>query len=420
MNKQTTDRIRNWFSYPGFVTVKRYELILVVLLILIHLLLILYANEAGGLDNWLKDPSTFIIPVTAPLYFIFYHFSIRSIEGHLGIKLNNKAIISTEPALKSIFKLDSDFDDFQKLALARLHNKKYWLSLLFTAALFLAYFVYIFLTLNPNDLDNFQLLPGVARNPVDTPIGILTVIFLLIVWTIFTSGIATVFLLWLVFIYTTAEIGKNSEKDHQNSKINFEPLTIDKLKNTKFNMKGKDSTINYSLRELKRSTRAIASIATDGGILLTFGLISLNILFVTTYQDKDIFNVFSNVLVAESLKFVLYSIFLINLSVIAGILYVFFYPQLFIKKIIETEKDNQLQLLEGIYELEKLKLVQKIESESENIDLDFQNINFLRNELNRLNSLSVWPFNYKQIGTLIAGLFLPSISLIITFFQLLK
>ena len=110
------------------------------------------------------------------------------------------------------------------------------------------------------------------------------------------------------------------------------------------------------------------------------------------------------------------AISLIILYVILDLV-LFLYPQITLKRAIEEGKTITIDALEEVYELRRFQYLSILNSD-ENGKKEFlwNEINHLREMIQEIEKILVWPYNYKQLFGILSSSMVPIITFIFSNF----
>ena len=233
-------------------------------------------------------------------------------------------------------------------------------------------------------------------------LGSLTVLLLPPIYTLFFAGVISYAFVWLVYFRQLATIGRNIDS------LAIKKLTDEDLERNSVLLKQKDEIVKFSLKRFKRNARIIPKITLK---LSLIGIVALSVLNIATIfmTYGDIENKINQTRIAYNLALLL----IVDIVAFMGIAFVFLYPQIAIKNVIDQIKKERINTLEKLYEVKKLEFLQGISNNNISNE-SFEQLKHLETMIEETESLLSWPFNYKQFGALIASAFLPVGSYLLT------
>lgn len=243
-------------------------------------------------------------------------------------------------------------------------------------------------------------------SPFESSLTILNQVFM----SIFLNGplatvLAFVLLFHIQFVRSLSHLESDFKIRDQLAISNLKNFLLESSHRVDISLDAFDSIAKYSIREFRENAKPITNYSMKISLLAVVGVAIPNIYtiinitqFVTDY-------------------FLIY--ILGNVLIFAMIFYGFLYPQISIHKIISSEKKSLKSKLEGIYQMKMKQYFQIISSkEIESIDHSklITEINQIDIQIEKLDSLLTWPFNYKQLFVLLTGIVMSTITYIISYF----
>lgn len=136
--------------------------------------------------------------------------------------------------------------------------------------------------------------------------------------------------------------------------------------------------------------------------------IGITVLFVLHASDPDqAINTFFIIL-----------LIILDIVLIPITFFIFFYPQLAIKDLIEALKDKELTTLDLLFRTKRSKYISLIKQNND-IDTTYNQFKTLEQMIVETEALNVWPFNYRHVITLLISNVFVGCSLIINVISLL-
>ncbi|MFX0092368.1 MAG: hypothetical protein ACFFBD_11445, partial [Candidatus Hodarchaeota archaeon] len=369
----------NWFTYPFFVTNRRFLPICALMLVITSSLWALYAVEANKVDILISSPIPFAL-----IFFLFaiwaYRYLLKLIERLLGINLNNHIIVDPNPPLRELFNTDTNFKNFQEKFLGKLNTRLFWV-----AWFALVWFVggsYLTIIITST---SYVSPPEWHVYTFDYFFGTLWALIIPFFNSLLFGAGFVLLIIIIIVIVSLYKLG-----------LERNLLDIRSIK-VKQAIEQSEEVIGQSLKKFKQKALIIPKTA-----LRISGILVICLFFVEVYYLWFIIFILETVGSQGTLGF-LFMFVLLNLILLSTILLTFLFPQLGLKRTIANEKEKRMKILEEKYEDKKLQCLQSI-IEDINLKEQYSLLNALKIIIDEINALSSWPFDYKQLGALFLSL----------------
>lgn len=339
-------------------------------------------------DVWLTRmvPLHFIFLVLYLLAFIFAHLIHLAILNLLGVDCsepNSELTISNLdpryafPELMEIFPSDNEFLKLQKFVSTKVHNNSREKFALITGFLLI-----LFVHLSDRTQGKNNLL---GNDPYSVDSDSTLVIFLTIIQlftqTLLAAGALSGLFLILVVVRALSTLGETGTVINDVSSH----IETNKVSEDTGNIQGK-----YSLKTFKQKTNIIPQTLLPI-ILIIFLIILLagsGILYYILLRGGDLMLTYLTVF---------FMIIFFSIDV-----FLFFYPQFSLHRILKESKDEMIEIFDRKrYEKKILLIGQKSNLTPEEKQELWVDIKFLNYLVDELNEFLTWPFNYKQLFTLL-------------------
>lgn len=298
--------------------------------------------------------------------------------------------------LEDIFVSSEKFDEYQQKVYSTLTNKRNnYFAVLFG-------FLLIFYVQVSDRIytDHIELL-GTDPYPVDLfdPVMLIVSIIALLTQGLLASGLMSGIFLLMGFVRTTAKIGDNSEVvvnalgNQSGEGVKETDSASDYIKRSEL--------VQFSIKRFRRKCNSIprALLPINLIILIMIILGGGALLYFIALRGGN------NFLQGLTL------IGMIGFIILDG--YIFFFPQFSLHRIIKFRKEKTIDSLEEHYEQKKYNWLSLPDDSSFEIKQNlFNEIRVLANFIEETEHLMTWPFDYKQLLTIIASALLTAILLL--------
>ncbi|MDH5645523.1 MAG: hypothetical protein OEZ01_05920, partial [Candidatus Heimdallarchaeota archaeon] len=323
-------------------------------------------------------------------------FNINLAEGKFT-DLENYGKSIKRAKLAELFKSEDEFNQYRYLTFNTFYSvSKNGISIII--GFFLAFSLH-FTTRFTN-----LYLPSLGSDPYPVPawdlmyliIGNIQLIFQ---WIIFSGLISSIFILF-GFAKITSTIGRDGNFYIKN--MNYELLDIEDNLEDDLYLK-KTQVANFSIIRFRRRCNNIPQALVPINLLL---------LLIIVLSSSAVYYLAS---FSEDKEYPVLILFTILMVFILVDVYLFLYPQFAIYRIIKNKISISIDLLEEYYENKKLQwlnLDMSLEDSNDKQSVLWNEMKALTNFIEELYKINPWPFNYKQIVTIIGSIILSILILI--------
>lgn len=216
-----------------------------------------------------------------------------------------------------------------------------------------------------------------------------------------TSAFSYAFLAWVIFSLAAAFKTLNEFSSHEI----YEKLTIYDIEEIVDENPGLweiqagdmfESYARYSLKHFREATRGVAQLSIFVAILGSLGVLYL--VFWSWSWAQGAFEEGDTLLLAGLL--------FLDILIIAILIFLFLYPQTALHQVIIQAQRRIIRKLEGLHQ-KKLATYFSLVREKrapEEIGLLVQEVEFIAKQIEKVESVIAWPFNFNQLGAFIISL----------------
>lgn len=154
--------------------------------------------------------------------------------------------------------------------------------------------------------------------------------------------------------------------------------------------------VGHTLKTFRRSSKVIVKTFLTFTIIFLAGTLFLDLFLIQSYYTGD--SIFFNM-----------SLIVSNILIMVVLFYGFLYPQLVPKNMLLNEKERLLSMVESNISIRlEAYLSEEITLESEKTKQELADeLNFLHNQSERIEKAIIWPFDYRQMVTLVFSSLIP-------------
>jgi len=362
------------------------------------------ALEANMVSEWLNTPTTYLNPLGGMLFTFFYLIVLKWGENTLGVSLNEgRPSPTSKSPLQDLFRSDSDFKEFQLNTLKRIKTRWNWvIAGLITIMIIGGYYHDLLI-----DPVHYRVAKEWSYYSLSGPAGIVTTVIFpwLVIFLVGTIIVGSCMV--LRFVFSISEIGK------ERGVLAISGLETHEQRDEPSNNDQENEVREFTLKRFEQKSRIIPSITVRIFIIMVVGVgilnfIGLTVLFVLHASNPNqAINAFFIILIS------ILDIFLIPIT-----FFVFFYPQLAIKDLIEVLKDEELTTLELLFKKKKSRYLTLIE-QNKDVDTTYNQFKTLEQMIDETEALNVWPFNYRHFITFLMSTVIYVSSMMINVISLL-